>query len=94
MTRLECKSILDKAISKGMHSCIIFFYSPIHEQIEERHIYADKYFEVDKLASEWNKEYRNLDLTFTIYVDGVQKYDHYWIADYFSWQGDSNEYNI
>lgn len=83
MTRLECKSTLEKVTSKGLHLCTIFFYSPIHEEIEERHIYSDEYFEVDNLASEWNKEYLSYDLAFAIYVDGTIKYSNYHINDYF-----------
>ena len=57
--------------SKGLFSSIIYFYSPIINGIEERHIYADSNFECVQWLNEQCKFYREQEIKYHGYNCGA-----------------------
>ena len=65
----ELRQHKDKITSKGLHTAIIYFRSPIDGEIIERHIYADDYMEVSKWLDNITTKYREANFTFITYLD-------------------------
>lgn len=55
--------------SKGLHTAIIYFYSPISEQVEERHIYADEYMECVEWLATVTARYQKNGFSFITYFN-------------------------
>ena len=65
----EFRQHKDTVTSKGLHTAIIYFRSPVTEEIEERHIYADEYTEVVEWLNNITTKYREANFTFITYLN-------------------------
>lgn len=70
MTREQAIKLLEQMKECRFNNALIFYYSPVSEIVEERHIYADDYAEIHKWANERAKEYCELNFDFALYVNG------------------------
>lgn len=69
MTRKELVDILNKVFGKGLHAAMIVFRSPLDDKLQERHIYADEYFEANLWAKNMEDQYRRLGVDFGVWVN-------------------------
>jgi len=70
MKRARGLEVLENVSHKGLYSVLIFYKSPITNEIEERHMYADANAECIQIAEKWLAEYCNLDIPCIIYLNG------------------------
>lgn len=70
MNREDCKALLDK-LSKDKHmSFVIFFRSPLTDEVEERHVFADVEWEGKVWLNLVTEYYFNAKIPFATYVNG------------------------
>lgn len=83
MTRAEAIKKLEEVSSKGLHSCIIIYYSPLSEIVEERHIYADSLCEILNWAEGLSETYDNSSIpAYIIYIDNEMRFSKGQLGDY------------
>ena len=70
MTREQTIKLLEQMKECRFNNALIFYYSPVSESVEERHIYADSYAEVSQWADERTREYNGLNFDFAVYING------------------------
>lgn len=76
MSREDAKKLLEAVTSKGLFTAIVFYKSPITEQPEERHIYADDNSECINWANYRLESCKNYNLPCEIYVNGSHYASH------------------
>jgi len=69
MTREQAEVILSNVSSKGLFSAIVFYYSPITEAVEERHIYADDNCECIIWADARLQKFKEYNMPCIVYVN-------------------------
>lgn len=71
MSREECIKMLDKFHNQYhmLHWAIIFFFSPIANRLESRHILSENYTEVLYWLEDLEKQYRVKEIPFISYID-------------------------
>ena len=76
MTRAEAKQVLENVTHQGLFNAILFYQSPMTEEIEERHMYADSNAECIMWADTCVKSYQKLDIPCLVYLNGCIYKDH------------------
>lgn len=72
MTKKEYIAKYNKSFDyAGLHCAMIFHYDPILEIVECRSIYSESRLEVVLWLEEKLKYYRNNNIDFTAYIDGI-----------------------
>ena len=70
MNREDCKALLDK-LSKDKHmSFVIFFRSPLTDEVEERHVFADVEWEGRIWVDIVTKIYKENNIPYAVYMKG------------------------
>ena len=70
MTREQALKLLENLRGSKYKNACIFYFSPVSNGVEERHIYADSYAEVSQWADERTREYNGLNFDFGTYING------------------------
>lgn len=69
----ELKAFLDslniRGYSIGAHTAVIFFYSPVSEFIEERHMWASDANECNAWLNQCTAAYTELNFNYAAYLD-------------------------
>ena len=69
MTRKEVLELFEMVFGRGLHAAVIVFRSSLTDKLEERHIYADDFMEIDLWVTEISKHYSSLNVPFVIWVN-------------------------
>lgn len=67
----EIKEHKEQITSKGLQTAIIYFFSPILNEVEERHIYADSITELRAWLNETCMFYNMHNICYLSYLNGV-----------------------
>ena len=73
-TIAEIKEHKEKITSKGLQTAIIYFMSPILNEVEERHIYADDINELSAWLNENLFEMKKHNIHFMAYLNNFLEY--------------------
>lgn len=76
MDREDCKALLDKLTKDKHMSFVIFFRSPLTDEVEERHIFADQQWEGQTWLNSISEFYFNSKIPFAAYING-----HYYVGE-------------
>ena len=82
MSREDAKKLLEAVTSKGLFTAVAFYKSPITEQVEERHIYADDNSECINWANYRLESCKNYNVPCVIYLNN-EMYESYRVSDIF-----------
>lgn len=69
MTRKQLIKKQEEVFSKGLHAAMVCFRSPATGILEERHIYADEYMEIDQWTRQMEKAYMTMKAPFAIWIN-------------------------
>ena len=73
-TIAEIREHKEKITSKGLQTAIIYFMSPILNEVEERHIYADDINELRAWLNENLFEMKRRDIEYMTYLNSFLEY--------------------
>lgn len=76
MTRKQIIDLMERIFNKGLHAALVVWRSPVDNKLEERHIYADEYAEIDKWIEDTRQYYTLIGVKFCIWVNDYIMYSN------------------
>ena len=70
MNREDCKALLGKLNKDKYFSFVVFFRSPLTDEVEERHIFSDVEWEGRIWVDVVTKIYKENNIPYAVYVRG------------------------